>query len=166
MSLFKKSKRYQMDIKTADQMLQNVFAACDTTPNKVPFDKIVLRNKTDVRSERLLIVITIILFILTLITPLFLPKGNDFVSVDSSMGRPLSVTVHEMKDDSFLISFEGNKVDITSSYMEGKDGSVVYASSYDEFTNTVTFPYDSKEYNIYIYDVSGKCIHLLLTPKK
>ena len=163
---FKKSKRYQMDIKTADQMLQNVFAACDTTPNKVPFDKIVLRNKTNVRSERLLIGITAFLFILTLVTPLLLPKGNAFVSVDSTMGRPLTVVSHEMQDEAFLITFEGNKIDITSSYMEANDGSVVYVSSYDEFTNTVTFPYDKKEYNIYVYDVTGKCIHLLLTPRK
>ena len=37
---FKAKKRYEMDIKTADKMLQNVFAACDTQPNKVPFDKL------------------------------------------------------------------------------------------------------------------------------
>ena len=163
---FKKSKRYQMDIKTADQMLQNVFAACDTTPNKVPFDKIVLRNKTDVRSERLLIIFTALLFILTLVTPLFLPKGSAFVSVDSTMGRPLTVVSHEMQDSAFLITFEGNNLDLSSCYMEASDGTVVYAVSYDEETNTVTFPYDKKEYNIYVYDVSGKCIHLLLTPRK
>ncbi len=163
---FKAKKRYEMDIKTADKMLQNVFAACDTQPNKVPFDKIVLRNKTDIRSERLLICITAFLFILTLITPLFLPKGSAFVSVDPSQGRPLSVISHEMKEDSFNITFEGNRIDISSSYMEGTDGSVVYASSYDDSTNTVTFPYDKKEYNIYVYDVNGKCIHLLLTPRK
>jgi len=163
---FKNKKRYQMDIKTADKMLQNVFAACDTKPNKVPFDKIVLRNKTDIRSERLLICITAFLFILTLITPLFLPKGSAFVSVDPSLGRPLSVLSHEMSTDSFLITFEGDKIDISSSYMESLDGNVVYVSSYDESTNTVTFPYDKKEYNIYVYDVNGKCIHLLLTPHK
>jgi hypothetical protein len=71
-----------------------------------------------------------------------------------------------MKEDSFNITFEGNRIDISSSYMEGTDGSVIYASSYDDSTNTVTFPYDKKEYNIYVYDVNGKCIHLLLTPRK
>ena len=75
---FKKSKRYQMDIKTADQMLQNVFAACDTTPNKVPFDKIVLRNKTNVRSERLLIGITAFIFSLT-----YFPSLSAFTSSSS-----------------------------------------------------------------------------------
>ena len=42
----------------------------------------------------------------------------------------------------------------------------VSVSSYDKKTNTVVFPYDNKEYNIYVFDTNGKSIHLLLSPKK
>ena len=36
-----------MDIKQAGETLQNIFAACEQEPNKVPFDKIVLRQKAN-----------------------------------------------------------------------------------------------------------------------
>ena len=43
--MFRKKKTYQMDIKSADTTLQNIFAACNETPNTVPFDKLLLRQK-------------------------------------------------------------------------------------------------------------------------
>lgn len=69
-----------------------------------------------------------------------------------------------MNEDSFQITFGGQALDINASYMEGADGHIVYAKEYDRFTNTIVFPYTPMEYNIYVYDMSGKGIHLLLTP--
>lgn len=166
MSLFRKKNKYRMDVKSAGKMLENVFAACETEPNKVPFDKIVLRSKQNLFTDDLFIIVTIVLFLITFIAPIFFPHGKNFLSVDSGMGRPLNIVDHAMTDTTFSITFDGNPIDVGNSYMEGADDVVVTPSEYDRKTNTVTFPYYSQEYNIYVYDVKGRCIHLLLTPRK
>jgi len=37
---FSHRDKYQIDTKTADQILQNVFAACNKRPNKIFFEKL------------------------------------------------------------------------------------------------------------------------------
>ena len=66
---FYKKHRYEMDIKLANETLQNIFAACDRAPNTIPFDKLVLRQKTNTRLYNILLIITAILFLLTLLFP-------------------------------------------------------------------------------------------------
>lgn len=163
--MFKK-KKYSMDIKTADKTLQNVFAACDTVPNRVPFDKIVLRNKQNFKSDRAFIFGTGLFFILTFILPLFFPHGNVFMKVDNTQGRPLTVMGSELTENSFSLTFEGDSLDSANSYMLDSQDNKVKASAYFEDTNTIVFPYYPSEYNIYVYDEHGKCIHLLLSPHK
>ena len=159
----KKKAKYDIDLKTADQMLQNIFAACDTTPNRVPFDKIVLRSKQNLIAENLLIIISSILFLISFVAPLFFPHADAFLSV-ASPSRQIELVDHQMNEDSFQITFGGQALDIKASYMEGEDGHIVYAEKYDRFSNTIVFPYIPIEYNIYVYDMSCKGIHLLLTP--
>jgi len=164
MFYLQKKLKYNMDIKTADKMLQNVFSACDTTPNRVSFDKIVLRSRQNLFSDNLLIILACVIFALTFLTPLFFPHSNAFVSVDSSKGRELTVNSSEMTESTFSISFDGAPLDSGSSYMLGDDNTMVLPMEYDRETNTIVFPYVPMEYNIYVYDVNGKCIHLLLSP--
>ena len=47
--LFRKKKNYEMNIDTANAILQNVFAAEAKAPNTIPFDKLVLREKANTR---------------------------------------------------------------------------------------------------------------------
>lgn len=166
--MFGKSKqnKYNIDVATAGKMLENVFAACDTTPNNVPIDKLILRSKQNLFTDNLYIIIASVLFVITFCVPLFFPPGSFFVSVDSAQGRPLSVVEHTMEASTFSISFDGALIDVSSSYMIGADESVILASEYDRNTNTIVFPYEPQEYNIYVYDINGRCIHLLLSPHK
>ena len=161
-----KKKTYSMDIDTAGKMLENVFAEAGSSPNKVPFDQIVSRNKQNLFTDNLFIVLSSVIFVITLILPLFFPHSRVLMSVDASSGRPLTVKEHHMEDSSFSITFDGLPVDVENSYMVDDDDVTVSAVSYDRKTNTVVFPYDNKEYNIYVYDTNGKCIHLLLSPRK
>lgn len=163
---FKKKEEFSMDTKAAGQALENIFAACDTTPNKIPFDKILLQARQNLISDNLYIIITIVIFLCTFIAPLFFPHSSIFMSVDSTAGRPLTVAEHVMSEASFSISFDGAPLDAGSSYMLGADNSVVYCEDYDRNSNTIVFPYYSQEYNIYVYDINGRCIHLLLSPHK
>lgn len=158
-------KNYEIDVQTADQMLQNVFAACDREPNSTPFDKIVLRSKQDFRSDNSFIIATLLFLLLTFIAPLFFPPSRIFLSVDSAYGRPLTIEEHSLSNDTFTISLKGASIDLANTYMEGESGTVLYPMSYDRESNTIVFPYEGEEYNIYIFDTYGKCLHLLLAPR-
>ena len=164
--MFNKKQKYNIDIDTAGKMLENVFAACDTTPNRVPFDKIVLKQRLNLFTDNLFIILSIVVFIITFLAPLFFPHSSIFMSADAGTGRPMSVTTHEMTESSFSVSFDGAAIDIGASYMEGEDGVTVTASEYDRDTNTITFPYYAQEYNIFVYDTNGRCMHLLLSPRE
>ena len=159
-----RNKKYDIDIKTADEMLQNVFAACDTAPNKVPFEKIVSKSRQNLFSDNAFIVVAILIFVATFFCPLFFPHGSVFMSVDSSVGRPLTVVAHEMTEDTFSISFDGLSLDVANSYMVSADNAIILPMEYNRNTNTIVFPYTPSEYNIYVYDIKGKCLHLLLSP--
>lgn len=163
--MFKKKTTYNMDIATAGKTLENVFAACDTAPNKISFDKIVLQNRQNLFSDNLFIILSAVIFVLSFFAPLCFPHSSIFMSADAGHERPLSVYDHVMTESTFSISFEGSTLDMSKCYMEGADDSVIYAIKYDRSTNTVVFPYVPMEYNIYIFDVNGKYIHLLLSPK-
>ncbi len=68
--MFYKKKTYQMDMDTANTALQNIFAACEKTPNTIPFDKLVLRQSAYTKPfDNLLIILTIALT-LTILAPL------------------------------------------------------------------------------------------------
>ena len=54
---FEKKNKYEMNIDTANEILQNVFAAESKTPNTVPFDKLVLRQKANTRFYNRILVI-------------------------------------------------------------------------------------------------------------
>ena len=155
-----------MDIDTAGKMLENVFEAAGTSPNTVPFEKIVTRNKQNLFTDNLFIVLSSVVFIITLILPLFFPHSKVLMSVDPSSARPLTVKEHHMEESAFSITFDGLPIDVDSSYMVDNDDVSVPVASYDKKTNTVVFPYDDKEYNIYVFDTTGKSIHLLLSPRK
>ncbi|MBR6309111.1 MAG: hypothetical protein IKR39_10950 [Lachnospiraceae bacterium] len=161
-----KKKTYSIDINTAGKMLENVFAKAETSPNTVPFDKIVLRSKQNLFTDNLFIVLSSLIFVVTLLMPLFFPHSKMMVSVDAASSRPLTVKEHHMTESTFSITFDGLPVDVVNSYMVDDDDETVSIVEYDSATNTVVFPYDKKEYNIYVYDTNGKCIHLLLSPRK
>lgn len=164
--MFNKNKKYEIDVKTADQMLQNVFAACNTEPNRIPFDKIALRSKQDYKSDNSFVIATILLIIITFVAPLLFPPSKIFLSVDPSRERPLLIEEHSLTEDTFNISLKGAAIDLQNTYMVGDSGEVLTPTSYDREDNALVFPFNNEEYNIYITDINGKTLHLLLSPRK
>lgn len=159
-------KRNEVDMETADKILQNVFATCEKTPNKTPIEKIEERAKKNLTAEYPLIISTAVLLLFTILAPLFFPHSDVFMSVGQDSVRPLTIVDHSLENDVLSITLEGNRIDIDRSYMEADDGTVKGILKYDSASNTVDLDYDGREYNIYLYDVNGKCLHLLLAPHK
>ncbi len=164
--MFNKNKKYEIDVKTADQMLQNVFAACNTEPNRIPFDKIVLKSKQNFKSDNSFMVATILLIIVTFVAPLLFPPSKVFLSVAPSRERPLVIEEHSLTEETFNISLKGATIDLQNTYMVGDSGEVLNPISYERESNALVFPFKNEEYNIYITDINGKTLHLLLSPRK
>ena len=160
---FKKRKKYNVDIKTADKILQNVFAESHVEPNTISFETLVKKNRISLISDNIYLIVSIVLFLFTLIGPLFLPRSNVFLSVESSKDRQLAVVSHSVKAGSFTIRLDGPKVDVSATYIVDSDGNEHIPKAYDPVSNTLVFPCDSGDYNIFIYDVDGRCLHLLLS---
>ena len=159
----KKPKKYGVDIKTADQILQNVFAEAKVEPNNISFENIIKRSRLNVISDNIYILVTAILFVAVLLCPLFMPKGSVFMSVDHRSQRELAIVSHSVVDGNFTIRLEGPMVDSAATYVVDPEGNELSVISYDSATNTLVLPFGSGDYNIYIYDVNGRLLHLLLS---
>ena len=67
---FHKKNRYELDMTTANNALQNILSTCNQPVNTIPFDKLVLRKKVNAASYNRLIVATAVIFVLTFLSPL------------------------------------------------------------------------------------------------
>lgn len=161
MSILGKGKK---KLKKEEEMLRNIFNACEENQNSISYDKLVISSKPRIYTDNLCIIATAILFIVTLLGPLFFPHDSVFLSVDNKRGRYMNIVDHEVDDNEFTIYLSGDEVDVRKTYMESMQGDVVVPREYDLRENRLVFPYKSEEYNIYIYDINGNLLHLLLSP--
>ena len=94
---FHKKNRYELDMTTANNALQNILSSCNQPVNTIPFDKLVLRKKVNAASYNRLIVATTLIFVLTFLSPLAIVPLSEMtekllapiiepLSVDSSKG--------------------------------------------------------------------------------
>lgn len=163
---FRKNKKYQMDMDTANAALQNIFAACDKAPNTIPFDKIILRQTANTKNYNILIIITSIILFFTFIAPLTVVPAaacmENFFTPD-----PVVLTNDYVDGEILYLEFTGDNILYADCYMETVDGNRIEAASFDSKQGLIGFPYDStQEVNIYIPIKNGTELHFLLTPQK
>ena len=75
---FHKKNRYELDMTTANNALQNILSTCNQPVNTIPFDKLVLRKKVNAASYNRLIVATAVIFVLTFLSPLVIVPLSEF----------------------------------------------------------------------------------------
>lgn len=162
---FHRKRKYEMNIDTANAILQNVFAAGEKTPNRIPFDTLMLRGKADTRFYDRALALLAVLLCLTVLSPLAvvpLAKGLD-ASVDG--GRAV-LTADYVSDGCLYLEVHGYGVRYEQAWLEASDGTVCQVLSYDEDSGLLCFPYiKAAEANIYIPVENGEPLHLLLTPQ-
>ncbi len=158
-----KPKKYSVDVRTADKILQNVFAESNVKPNTISFETLIKKNRLSLVSDNIYLVISLVLFLFTLIGPLFLPRSGMQLTVESSRDRQLSIASHHANPGTFTLRLNGPAVDLSTTYMVDSEGNEFRPRHYDPVSNTIIFPMDSGDYNIFIYDVDGQCLHLLLS---
>lgn len=159
--MFHKKKIYQMNMKAANDTLQNVFAACDQPPNTIPFNKLVLRQRAHTAAFDILLLFTSLLLALTLLAPLpFLAYKNTaaYSSVEIS-------SQYVDGNKLYIVLDTGNHtIKYQEAYLRSPGGDIYEIVSYDDKTCTLCFPYLSQECNIYIPYDDGFVLHLLFNP--
>lgn len=76
----------ELDDKTADQMLDNIFRACDKTPGVMPIESLKIREKNRNTNFAFCKVISVVLLIVLLLTPfMFIPSSLKMTTVPNGV---------------------------------------------------------------------------------
>lgn len=164
--MFNKKNKNNIDEKTANEILRNVFEMCDAPATDVSVNNISSPGREAYKSDSRFIAVISLVIAVVIIIPLFFKSSSMLLSVDSASQRPLSISETELTEEYFALSFVGAYIDLDSTYAECEDGSIVAPIGYNKTENKILFPYFDSETNLYIYDINGKCLHLLFSPRK
>lgn len=165
MFFWKKTSKYKMNSKQAEDTLSNVFKACNIKElvQEVSLKEIQEKQRKENKSYRVILSIAFVFLLLLLISPFAFHKpAADFQTQSNSSG--LQIFQHHVEDSIFHLTLSGSDIDYEHIEIYTSDGEVVPTASYDKETNTITFSYTNEELNLFIPDTNGHTLHLLLTP--
>lgn len=160
---FHKKNRYELDMTTANNALQNILSSCNQPVNTIPFDKLVLRKKVNAASYNRLIAATALLFVLTFLSPLAIVPLSE-LSETLFVPAPAELTLDYVENDILSLQFSGDNILYKEAFMETLSGEIIEPLSVDVSQGVISFPFLSEEANIYVPVKGGETIHLLFTP--
>ena len=150
---------------SANDTLQNVFAACEKEPNIIPFDKIILRRKANTRSDRLCKYAIIFMIILLLIIPFLAIRVDAKIETEVNSSS-IHIIEHYVRDHAIHLMLENDNYYFPSCYSLDAKG-VRHLPIIDSASpNHIVFPYTGVEINLYLCDEYGEYLHLIVTPNK
>lgn len=162
---FKKKQTYQIDIEKADSALQNIFAACNQSPNTIPFDKLVLRQKVNTKIYNRLLTAAAVILLLTFLSPFYIVPVSH-VTKALLTPEPAVLLNDYLEEDILYLQLAGDNILYEEAYLETPDGQKIYAVVYDVKKQLIGFPYiEESESNIYIPIKNSKPLHFLLSPR-
>lgn len=158
-----KSRKYDMDLETANQTLQNVFAACNQKPNTIPFEKIILRKKAKTAFVIGCKYVSLLFLILVLLSPLCF-YSNDFqVYDDSGISKPIIVEAHYFENDCFTIKFKGDNIDYDNISIMDEGGTIDIPDEIIPSENIIRLYHPTGTTNIWIPDHDGHNLTVVLS---
>lgn len=159
-----KKETYQIDQDTANAALQNILAACDKEPNTIPLEKLSRRYEKNTLLCSVMLVLTGILFLLTLLLPLYLPTLLTFARPYFAPA-PVALVNDHVEEGILYLEFTGDHILYEQAYMKTNDGRTEKVFSYDAQAGIIAFPYYADvESNIYIPVMDGEVLQFLVTP--
>lgn len=159
-----KIRRYSMNKRQADKMLQNVFMECNQTPNTTPFDKLVIKGFAQTKAITVCKYTALALLIFILLTPLFF-RNPEFV-VKRTFFTETVISNHQLNEDSFLLVIEGTSIDEDGIHAIKDTGEPVFPTRIqhnENMTISVEFPFDGDSMNIYIPSYDKKTLQAYLS---
>ena len=160
---FHKKNRYELDMNTANNALQNILSTCNQPVNTIPFDKLVLRKKINAASYNRLIAATAVIFVLTFLSPFFIVPLSE-LNEKLFAPAPAVLTLDYVENNILSLQFQGENILYDEAFMETISGEIITPSSVDASQGVICFPFLSEEANIYVPVKGGNTIHLLFTP--
>ena len=160
---FHKKNRYELDMTTANNALQNILSTCNQPVNTIPFDKLVLRKKVNAASYNHLIAATALIFVLSFLSPLAIVPLSE-LTAKMLVSTPPELTLDYVENNILSLQFTGDNILYTEAFMETMSGEVIEPLSVDASQGVISFPFLSEEANIYVPVKNGETIHLLFTP--
>lgn len=161
----KDTQRFILDSTIADQMLQNILNSCNIEPNDIPLNKLEVRHKLNNVTISIGKILSITLFIITLLVPLSFKLPKDHVTIETRAIRNLNLIDYHSEHDS--LSFYLNSyfhIDLDSCYLETMHGKTYPYSTFIESDNCIIFEQPKEESIIYLYTQSGSLLKLRYKP--
>ena len=106
---FHKKNRYELDMTTANNALQNILSSCNQPVNTIPFDKLVLRKKVNAASYNRLIVATTLIFVLTFLSPLAIVPLSEMTE-KLLAPTPAVLTLDYVENNILSLKFTGDNI--------------------------------------------------------
>ncbi len=160
---FHKKNRYELDMNTANNALQNILSSCNQPVNTIPFDKLVLRKKINAASYNRLIVTTAVIFVLTFLSPLVIVPLSE-LNEKLFAPAPAELTLDYVENNILSLQFTGDNILYDQAFMETLSGEIIAPLTVDSSKGVISFPFLTEEANIYVPVKGGETIHLLFTP--
>ncbi len=162
MKMFKRNKIYSLNKKAANEALQNVFAACEQTPNTKSLDALLFKNIANTTLVKTGKWISVALLILILLTPLvFYKAGKDHTAEKKK--SDITVTQHYMDEENecFVMELSGEDIYYEGIYARKEDGSTIYPIEASD--GIVKFHFENGTINIFIPDTEGGIVQAVLS---
>lgn len=164
MFLNKRSKRYNMSKKAANDTLKNVLAACNIESDNINFDLLLIKSMAQTNYVDACKWIAIGVLFLVLISPLALINNDIKIESKNLLNNDRIIIVdHELDEAGFTIELAGDDIDYAAIYAENAEGHVFLPVSIDETNSLVTFPYNNEALTIHITDKHGHSLNAELS---
>ncbi len=164
-NLFHRKKIYKMDMASANDTLQNVFAACEKEPNTIPFDKIVLRRKADTRLTCICKFTTLIMILALIFIPLFTLRTSTNIETEYNKSS-LHIVDHFVTEKFIHLTFEEANYYAPSCYSLDTNGQRSLALIDHTNPTHLVFAYTGVTIHLYLCDEYGEYLHLIISPNK
>ena len=161
--MFRRNKIYSIDKKAANEALQNVFAACEQTPNTQSLDALLFKNIANTTLVKAGKWMSIALLVLILLCPMVFYMAGKNQTVREHQ-TDIKVTSHYLDEESgyFVMTVEGTDIDYDGIYARKENGSKIYPAETDN-DGTVKFRFESGTLNIFIPDTEGGVVQAVLS---
>ena len=161
--MFRRNKIYSINRKAANEALQNVFAACEQTPNTRSLDALLFKNLANTTLVKVGKWTSVALLVLILLSPtVFYVAGKN---EDEKVHRTnIEVTDHYLDEENgcFVMTLRGDDIDYDGIYAKKENGAVIYPLETD-VKGIVKFRFESGTLNIFIPDTEGGIVQAVLS---
>lgn len=156
------SKKYTLTIDTADKTLQNIFAACEQTPNNIPLQRLASQKSAIVKPLNIMIGVCHFVLFIVLLLPFVMHQPKYHFTTYNKYDS-FYIKEHYAEQENVFIRVNTTELNLSKCYMVDSKGAQYPVKDFNTTTNTLILPFYDDFGDIYLSDESGHTLHVLLT---